>query len=346
MIKLEHLQTRLEKLYARLDRRLGGVPSLLVRTGLAFGEHDGSLMARSIAYYALFAVFPAILALIVLAGAVLQSEEVQESVMALVEQYMPIAADAVAANIEQLLAMSGTIGLIALVGLIWSASGVASAIFRSVNRAWGVPKSKLLLSAKLYGLAMMCVVGLFLLVAVAIGPIVSLVQAWQAAVLELQPSAEPVTDLLVGLLTVLVPLLLSVCAFILMYRTMPRARVRFRDVWLGGLIAGLIWSAGQEIFVWYVSNIADYDIYGSVQAIIVFMLWCYLSGQILLLGAEFTAEHSRWRRAGRPVETRPLHEWTAGWSPSSEFEMGEGPGTGQGAPEKTEIVRTEEVSYE
>ena len=338
-MKRERLKARLEKLYARLDRRLGGRLSLLVRTALAYGQDDGPLAARSIAYYALFAVFPAILALIVVASAVLGSEEVQASVMALVEQYMPIAADAVAANIEQFLAMSGTIGLIALVGLIWSASGVASAIFRSVNRAWGIPPSRLALSAKLYGVAMMCVVGALMLVAVSIGPIVSLVQAWQAAVLESQPSAEPATDLLVSWLSALAPVLLSVCAFVLMYRTMPRAKVRWRDVWLGGLIAGLIWSVGQEIFVWYVSNLADYDeIYGSVEAIIVFMLWCYLSGQILLLGAEFTAEHSRWRRAGRPMETRPLHEWTAGWSPSREIEKGVEPDTGQGAVEKTEIA--------
>jgi membrane protein len=152
----------------------------------------------SIAYYALFAVFPAPLALIVAASAVLESEEVQESVMALVEQYMPIALDVVAANIEQLLAMRDTVGLIALIGLIWSASGVAGAIYRSVNRAWGIPKSRLVLSAKLYGLAMLCVIGIFFLLALSIGPILSLVQAWQAAVLELEPSAEPATDRLVS----------------------------------------------------------------------------------------------------------------------------------------------------
>ena len=138
-MKRERLKARLEKLYARLDRRLGGRLSLLVRTALAFGQDDGPLAARSIAYYALFAVFPAILALIVVASAVLESEEVQESVMALVAQYAPIALDVVAVNIEQLLAKSKTVGLIALVGLIWSASGVASAIFQAVNRAWGVP---------------------------------------------------------------------------------------------------------------------------------------------------------------------------------------------------------------
>lgn len=328
-MKLQRLQARLEKLYAWLDRQLGGRLSLLVRSALAFDQDDGPLMARSIAYYALFAVFPAILALIVAASAVLESEEVQESVMALVEQYMPVALDAVATNIDQLLAMRDTVGLIALVGLIWSASGVASAVFRAVNRAWGIPKSKLVLSAKLYGLAMMCVIGFLFLVALSIGPIVSLARAWQGPVLGWQPaallSAQPGTDRLLGWLSALVPVLLSVGAFTLMYRTMPRTRVAWRDVWLGGLIAGLIWSAGREIFVWYLGNVATYNvIYGSVGAVIAFMLGCYLSGQILLLGAEFTAEYTRWRRAGRPMETRPLGEWMAGWSPTRVIEEGEG----------------------
>jgi len=322
-MKRERLKARLEKLYARLDRRLGGRLSLLVRTALAYGQDDGPLAARSIAYYALFAVFPAILALIVVASAVLESEEVQESVMALVAQYAPVALDVVAVNIEQLLAKSKTVGLIALVGLIWSASGVASAIFQAVNRAWGVPNSRLVLSARLYGLAMISIVGAFFLLALSIDPIVSLARAWQAPILGWQPFAQPGADRLVSWLSALAPALFSVGAFILIYRLMPRARVGWRDVWLGGLIAGLIWGAGKQIFAWYVGNVATYNvIYGSVGAIIAFLLWCYLSGQILLLGAEFTAEYSRWRLAGRPLETRPLGEWMADWSRTREIEAG------------------------
>lgn len=322
-MKFERLQTRLENVYARLDRRLGGRLSLLVRTALAFDQDDGPLMARSLAYYALFAVFPAILALIVISSAVLESEEAQEAVLALVLEYMPIAQDVVVANIEQLLMTRETVGLIALVGLIWSASGVFSAIFRAVNRAWGIPKSKLVLSEKLYGLAMIFFISIFFLLTLSIRPVVNLVQAWQIPLLGWQPLAHPGTDRLVGWLATLVPGLLSVGAFILMYRTMPRARVRWRDVWLGGLIVGLIWEVGKQIFTWYISNFSSYSvIYGSVGAIIVFLLWCYLSGQLLLLGAEFTAEYSRWRRAGRPVETRPLGEWMADWSPIRGSEEG------------------------
>jgi len=311
-MKLEALQGKLETLYARLDGRLGGRLSLLVRTALAFDQHDGPIMARSLAYYALFAVFPALLALIVVASAVLESEEVQEVVMNLVSQYLPIAQDVVAANFEHLLQTRETIGLIALVGLIWSASGVFSAIFRAVNRAWGIPKSRLVLSEKLYGLLMIVLVGTFFLLTLSIGPIVSLARTWRVPVLGWQPFAQPGTDRLVGWLSTLVPALLSVGAFILMYRTMPRAQVTWRDVWLGGLIAGLLWEAGQMLFAWYLGSFAAYNvIYGSVGAIIAFLLWSYLSAQIFLLGAEFTAEYSRWRLAGRPVETRLLREWLA-----------------------------------
>jgi len=109
-----------------------------------------------------------------------------------------------------------------------------------------------------------------------------------------------------------------------MYRTMPRAQVRWRDVWPGGLVAGLIWEVGKQLFTWYVGNFAAYNvIYGSVGAIIVFLLWSYLSAQLLLFGAEFTAEYSRWRRAGRPVEDRPLREWMANRSPIREKEVSE-----------------------
>jgi membrane protein len=170
---------------------------------------------------------------------------------------------------------------------------------------------------------MIFVLGIFLLLTLSIGPIVSLARAWQLPVLGWQPSARPGADQLVSWLASLAPALFSVCAFILIYRTMPRARVGWRDVWLGGLIAGLIWEAGKQIFTWYVGSVANYNaIYGSVGAIIAFLLWCYLSGQIILLGAEFTAEYSRWRRAGRPMETRPLSEWMADWSRTSQIEAG------------------------
>ncbi|MGD8820857.1 MAG: YhjD/YihY/BrkB family envelope integrity protein, partial [Anaerolineae bacterium] len=55
-------------------------------------------------------------------------------------------------------------------------------------------------------------------------------------------------------------------------------------------------------------------VYGSVGVIIGFLLWSYLSAMILLLGAELTAQHTHWRRARKPLETRPLRQWMDAWS--------------------------------
>jgi membrane protein len=86
-------------------------------------------------------------------------------------------------------------------------------------------------------------------------------------------------------------------------------------VWLGGLLAGSIWEGARQVFAWYLSNFARYSlIYGSVGAIIGFLFWAYLSAMIMLLGAEFAAQYTAWRQAGRPVESRPFSQWLNEWS--------------------------------
>ena len=88
---------------------------------------------------------------------------------------------------------------------------------------------------------MILAVGAFLLLALAIGPIVSLAQASQLPA----AAAQPATAQLVNWLTTMAPAFFAVSAFILLYRTMPRTRVGRTDVWLGGLIAGLDLAHGQ-----------------------------------------------------------------------------------------------------
>ena len=84
---------------------------------------------------------------------------------------------------------------------------------------------------------------------------------------------------------------------------------------MGGLMAGLIWEAARRLYAWYLASFASYSlIYGSVGAIIGFLLWSYLSAMIVLLGAEFTAQHTYWRRAGHPVESQPPSQWIEEWS--------------------------------
>jgi membrane protein len=300
----------LDRLYSSVDRRLGGWPTLLFRTVLSFDQDDGALMSRSIAYYALFSIFPLLLVLVSFSSFSLDSAEVQQLVQDFVESNLPVVADLVQGNIEQILAASGTVGIIALVGLLWSASGVFSAIYRAVNRAWGNPKSQLFWAEKLFGLAVVLVVGLLLVATTFYSTIVSVLQSWKPSFFDWQPFIEISTASSWRWTSTLLPPLVSAVTFIILYRIIPKNGVTWRDVWLGGLVAGLVWEAARRLYAWYLASVASYNlIYGSVGAIIGFLLWAYLSAMILLLGAEFTARYSDWRQAGHPIESRPLSQW-------------------------------------
>jgi membrane protein len=309
------------RLYLVVDRRLRGWPTLFLRTALAFDQDDGAVMSRSIAYYALFSIFPLLLVLMSVFGSVLDINQATEAILALVERYLPSAVEWVERNLGQVLEAQSTVGILALLGLVWSASGVFTAMYRAVNRAWNNPKAQLFWTEKLFGLAVVMVVGLVLLATTVYSTFIDVLRSWQRSYLGSESLVGPQGEQLWAWLSLLIPPLVSGLTFIILYRTIPRNRVTWRDVWLGGSIAGLSWEAGRRLYTWYLSNFARYSlIYGSVGAIIGFLLWSYLSAMILLLGAEFTAQHTIWRRAGRPIESRPPGEWINGWSKERSME--------------------------
>ena len=83
---------------------------------------------------------------------------------------------------------------------------------------------------------------------------------------------------------------------------MPNAKVRFRDVWIGALVTGLLWKGALEGFSWYMRDMTRFTrVNGSIAAVVVFLVWVYIQAVILLYGVEFTAAYARLRR-GRPEE--------------------------------------------
>ena len=88
----------------------------------------------------------------------------------------------------------------------------------------------------------------------------------------------------------------------LIYYFVPNAKVRFRDVWIGAFITGLLWKGALEGFSWYIRDMSRFTrVNGSIAAVVVFLVWVYVQAVILLYGVEFTAAYARLRR-GRPEE--------------------------------------------
>jgi membrane protein len=83
----------------------------------------------------------------------------------------------------------------------------------------------------------------------------------------------------------------------LIYYYAPNAKVRLRDVWVGALLAGLLWRGAFALFSWYLRDMSRFSVHGSVGTVIAFLLWVYLSAIILLYGAEVSAAYARLRKA-------------------------------------------------
>jgi membrane protein len=88
----------------------------------------------------------------------------------------------------------------------------------------------------------------------------------------------------------------------LIFYFVPNAKVRFRDVWVGAVVTGLLWRGALLGFSWYVRDLSSFNrVHGSIAAVVVFLVWVYISAVLLLYGVEVTAANARLRRH-RPEE--------------------------------------------
>ena len=89
---------------------------------------------------------------------------------------------------------------------------------------------------------------------------------------------------------------LLILAVGLVYYFIPNTKTRFRDVWVGAVLTAILWRLAFEGFSWYLGRSGLTLIHGSIAAVIVFLLWIYVSSVILIYGVEFTAAYARLRR--------------------------------------------------
>jgi membrane protein len=163
-----------------------------------------------------------------------------------------------------------------------------------VNHAWGVERQPSYLKHKLTAFGMLVAASLLLLVGLLLVSAVNVIEAnWFAAVLERTPGLLVLEHVAVRWSSTVV----FVLVVGLIFYFVPNAKVRFRDVWLGAVITGLLWRITLFGFSWYVRDMSRLrHIHGSIAAVIVFLVWIYTTAVLLLYGVELTAAYARLRR--------------------------------------------------
>jgi membrane protein len=162
-----------------------------------------------------------------------------------------------------------------------------------VNHAWGVEKQRSYLKHKLVSFLMLLATASILLIAVGLISAAAVVRAsWFSHVLARFPGLLAFEGL--GLRFGATALLMVAVGLIFYF--LPNAQVRFRDVWVGAVVTGLLWRGAFEGFSWYMRDVPRFTVHGSIAAVVAFLVWIYIASVILLYGVEFTAAYSRLRR--------------------------------------------------
>jgi membrane protein len=281
-------------------RDLASLTGLAAWRGLkGFYSSDNLTYAASIAYYSLLSLFPLFLLAFATLGRITADDDNRNAVFRFVLQYFPSQFDFITRQLDSFRRSGLTLGVFGTIGLVWGALGVFGAISTAVNYAWRVEKTRSFWKHRLFSFLMMLVAGLTLVVALLLVSATQVVGAtWFAGVLAGFPGLNVLRSLLVRYAATM--LFIAVVGFIYYY--VPNAKVRFRDVWIGAVLTGLLWKGALEAFSWYMRDMSRFArVNGSIAAVVVFLVWVYVQAVILLYGVEFTAAYARLRR-GRPEE--------------------------------------------
>ncbi|NWB87602.1 YihY/virulence factor BrkB family protein [Pseudomonas gingeri] len=278
---------------------------VMMRTVTEFVADEMSTYASALAYQMLFSLFPFLLFLIALIGFLhlpdfftwlrLQSELVLP----------PQALDQVNPVIDQLQQSKGGLLSVGIVIALWTASAGVRLMMSAMNAAYDVLEGRPIW--KRFPLSIFYTVGIavMLLAAAALMVLGPQVMSWLAAQIGMQ---EYVVTLWTWLRWPVVVLLLMF-AVALMYYVMPDVKQKFRFITPGSVLAVVVWIVASLGFGYYVKTFADYNaMYGSIGAIIVLLLYFYISAAVLLLGAEMNAVIEHMSSEGKNPGEKDFHE--------------------------------------
>lgn len=246
------------------------------------------IVAAALAFYAILAVFPALIAAVSIYGLMFNPEQFQEQMIELAAILPSETATLVRQQLSQIVEASptalGWTAAVAILGGLWTASSGVQSLIQSVNIAYDEEESRSWFELRLAALAFAAgfiVLGLAAIVVIVVAP--PLLSGF-----DLPGPAEWAITL--GSLLVLAVILGAALA--LLYRFAPnRDEPEWNWVSRGAVVAIVLWIIASLLFSLYVTNFGTFgETYGSLAGFVVLLMWFFISGFVVMIGAEINSE--------------------------------------------------------
>jgi membrane protein len=277
---------------------------IVLRAALAGWWNDRAMsLAAAISFFTVFSLAPMLLVAIAVAGLVYGQEAAQGAIVAELggllgkpTAEMIEALIASAANVES--GIRGTvIGIVTFLVLV---TGAVIELQDDLNLIWKVPPPKRyglmdFVRSRLLSFALLLGLGFLLLVSLIVDAALSALGAW----LEARFSGAA---LVLGAANAIVSFGIATFLFGMIFKLLPNVELTWRDVAVGALVTGTLFTAGKVLIGWYLGASGVATGYGAAASLITILLWIYYSSLILLFGAEFTKAFAERHGSRRPAE--------------------------------------------
>jgi membrane protein len=281
-----------------------GIAELLKSAAVNWVQDYAQSMGAALAFYTMFSIAPLLLIVIAVAGFAFGEEAARGEIY---EQLGELLGDQGALAVEGLLEGVGKPGESALatffgiVFLFIGATTVFAELQDAFDRIWRAPPRAG--AAGLWNIVRVRLLSFGMILGIGFLLMVSLV--FSAAMAAMNAKWNPLFS---GWATVAksielaISLVLATAVFAMMYKTMPRVRIDWKDVWVGAAVTSLLFLAGKFLIGVYIGRSNISSAFGAAASLVVVLLWVYYSAQIFLYGAEFTRvySHKFGSRKGQP----------------------------------------------
>ena len=267
---------------------------LVYRTVQEMKNDDATHMAAGVAYYAILSLFPLTIAILAVFSPLLPSDTLRNALIDFLQEYLPGASGALEESFQSpSVGVGGALGVVSVLGLLWSASAIFGAVSKAVNRAWDIHQDRPFYIDKARHVGMAVSVGFLFFLSFSTTTLLQFVDTFAAG-----NGPDGVMRTLdhdtVNKVARVLPFLFSMGIFLMIYKFVPNTVTHWRYIWPGALLAAFAFEVGKGFFVFYLDHFANFEaVYGSLGSVVVLLLWTYVSSLTLIIGAEFTSEYER-----------------------------------------------------
>jgi membrane protein len=267
------------------------------RTVAEIGDDNCLGLAAQLAFYFFLSLFPALLFLVALIGYLPVENALSELLAALGTVAPQEALNLLDTQLQQLARGShGSLLTLGIVGAIWSSSAAMVAIIDALNHAYDIEERRSWWRRRIVAILLTISLALFIIASLALVMLGPQIVSWTAD----RVGAAPAVEVLWRIARWPLMFFLVVLGVDLVYFFAPNRRARWAWITPGSLLATVLWIASSFAFKFYVTHVGTYNAYGAIGGVIVILLWFYVSGFAILVGAELNAvlEHAAAAESG------------------------------------------------